>query len=147
MKQSIFQIQDEIRALKDTRAYVEGQILRKEIALAVLFESLQIVQDAGGMAVAAPPASPGGSVTTEDFTRLESLSVLTAIKRVLPELNGHTFWYPDVKARVRKFWPQDSQSLRKLRYGLHPAMAYLITRGAIEKCPGGLRVKSKPEAL
>ena len=84
MKQSIFQIQDEIRALEDTRVFVEGQILRKRIALDVLFESLQIRGDA---AATVPLSSPVGSVTNCVLPPLESMSVPAGIKRVLPELN------------------------------------------------------------
>jgi hypothetical protein len=129
---------DEIRALRDTIAYCENKILRKEIAILEILSSepgaapsYEGMNDLMKKAVAAPSKPV-------DAAPSPSISVRGMIEELLPELNGSVFWYSDMKTKMIAKYPAHESRIRR---GVHQASYVLLQQGVIEKCPGGLRRK------
>lgn len=124
-------LQDDICGLRATILYCQNQILRKEIAIAEVMSGAE-----RKLEVLAPDAPASATPPTE--ANSSGPTVRMMIESVLPELNGSTFWYSDIKNRMLAQFPERAD---KIRRGIHPACQELFKRGTLLKVPGGLQVK------
>lgn len=141
---AISQLLDDIRNLEDTLAFIEGRILRKRIAVEELLASEEVKADAQAAAArslegphedqAAPPRVPVGGIfrTQPSATKL--------LESLLPDFNGATFWYPDLKKVIVAKHPEYEKHLRR---SLYSSCQWLFKKGVLERCAGGMRVKVK----
>ncbi len=140
-QQTVGQLFSDIAGLRQAILYLEGRILRKEIAIQEILNGAEVQADVAMPAAAIhapppPPAQPAPPAPAAPAPAGSGLTVVAMLKAVLPELNGSTFWYSDLKTKALARFPHDD---RKLRRGLYPAVPELIQRGILKRVEGGFK--------
>lgn len=102
----------EVRGLRDTILFIENRILHKEIAIAEIVG----MEQTADFVVETPAQHSPGAV---------QLTVKQMIETILPQLNGSTFWYSDVKTRCLDQFPEHAD---KIKRGIHPACHQLLEK-------------------
>lgn len=119
MQETIYEILTDIREMEDAVLYYQHRIMQKRIAIEELMHSKQCRDDA---------------LATADLVE-PRLTVKEMIEKVLPEVNGEVFGFPEIMMKCAKTFPRHEMRIRR---SLYARCRQLVAEGALAKVPGGM---------